>query len=214
MARISGETLRALRRSRDWDVPRMARELRSAAGAEQVPSHASLIRQIRGWESGDHEISERYELLYLKALGIPGTWQDAPQDEGDPVRRHDFLALAGAATAGALTGLLAGDLPGGQLDMRRAPVAESTAASLTAITGAQRKLEATTPARDLAGSAIAHAGTAQRMLARAVDSPQAPEIAAALSEAFGLAAWLHADMTDNGSARACYRLAVQAASRA
>ncbi|MGH3403808.1 MAG: hypothetical protein ACRDRJ_15115 [Streptosporangiaceae bacterium] len=81
MTRVEGSTLRAWRRSRGWDVPRMARELRQAAADEPMPVHDALIRMIRGWERGDHRLSERYQLLYRKAVGIPeppGKPQDPP----------------------------------------------------------------------------------------------------------------------------------------
>ena len=42
-------------------------------------------------------------------------------------------------------------------------------------------------------------------------SPFAPDIAAAVSEAAGFAAWLHADMLDIGTARTYYRLAIDRA---
>jgi hypothetical protein len=212
MPRIDGETLRSWRRSRGWDVPEMARQLRRAAGSGQMPAHDSLIRQIRGWEHGDHEISERYELLYM-TLGASGR-QDVPDDEDEPVRRHDFLTLTGTAAAGLVAGSITGDLGTVRQAAPRGLVDESAVSALTAITGAQRKLEATTPARDLTESTLAHAGTARRMLERAGDASIAAGVAAALSEACGLAAWLHADMADTGSARNCYRLAVQAAHRA
>ncbi len=212
MPRIDSETLRAWRRSCGWDVPELARQLRRAADGEPLPGHDSLVRMIRGWERGDHEISERYELLYLRALGAPRASYGASQDEDEVVRRHDFLALAGATTASIMAGAFAGEWP--RPAARPGPVDEASISALTAITGAQRKLEATTPARDLVESVIAHAGTAHRMLLRADRSPQAAGIAAALSESCGLAAWLHADMADSGTARACYRTAVQAARQA
>ena len=75
---------------------------------------------------------------------------------------------------------------------RRAP-------TLTAITGAQRRLDATTSARELARGVTAHVEMANRMPARAGKTPYAADVAAA-SEAAGFAAWLHADMYDIGSA--------------
>ena len=66
-----GVTLLAWRRSRRWDVPELARQLRRASGKAgvQIAAHDGLIRMIYAWERGDHEISERYELLY-RALGF------------------------------------------------------------------------------------------------------------------------------------------------
>jgi transcriptional regulator with XRE-family HTH domain len=70
MPDINGETLRAWRRSQGWDVPEMARQLRRVAQG-QIADHDGLIRMIRDWERGRHKLTERYELLYAAALGIP-----------------------------------------------------------------------------------------------------------------------------------------------
>ena len=96
----------------------------------------------------------------------------------------------------------------------QAAVDEATAPALTAITGAQRRLDATASARELARGVTAHVDMANRLLARATCTPFAPDIAAAASEAAGFAAWLHADMHDTGTARGYYRMAVDRANRA
>ena len=72
MPAIDGATLRAWRRSRGWDVPEVARRLRRAAreSGQVVAAHGGLVRMIYAWERGDHELSERYELLYATTLGI------------------------------------------------------------------------------------------------------------------------------------------------
>ena len=49
-------------------MPKTARELRRVA-SEPVAAPDALVRMIRGWERGDHELSERYELLYRR-LGL------------------------------------------------------------------------------------------------------------------------------------------------
>jgi hypothetical protein len=75
---IDGGTLREWRRSRGWDVPKTARELRRVA-SEPVAAPDALVRMIRGWERGDHELSERYELLYRR-LGLDGTQAPVSRD--------------------------------------------------------------------------------------------------------------------------------------
>jgi hypothetical protein len=116
MPRIDGETLRAWRRSRGWDVPETARQLRRAAGDEQMPAHDSLIRQIRRWERpGTHELSERYELLYRR-VGLPDAGSRSPVTDapvaalrlyprgqaGEPVRKRTFSGLTGISAIDAL----------------------------------------------------------------------------------------------------------------
>lgn len=70
MPKTSGIILRDWRRSRGWDVPEMARRLRMAAAGAPLPSHNSVVRRIRSLEAAEHEISERYELLYAAALDV------------------------------------------------------------------------------------------------------------------------------------------------
>ncbi len=79
MPGIRGATLREWRRSRGWDVPELARQIRHAAretGAT-IAAPAGLVRMIYAWERGDHELSERYELLY-RALGFKADRTVAP----------------------------------------------------------------------------------------------------------------------------------------
>lgn len=78
LAGINGGTLCEWRRSRGWDVPKTARELRRVA-SEPVAAHDALVRMIRGWERGDHDLSERYELLYRR-LGL----EPAPSRTAEP----------------------------------------------------------------------------------------------------------------------------------
>jgi hypothetical protein len=68
MPQIDGETLRAWRRSRGWDVPETARRLRRAAVDDQMPVHDALVRMIWRWERLGLK-TERYELLY-RVLGL------------------------------------------------------------------------------------------------------------------------------------------------
>jgi hypothetical protein len=72
MPSVDGETLRAWRRSRGWDVPRTAQAIRRAASeaGQPIAAHDAMIRMIYGWERGDHKLSERYELLYAAALDV------------------------------------------------------------------------------------------------------------------------------------------------
>jgi hypothetical protein len=68
MTEVTSQTLRLLRESRGWDVPRMARELRNAARdtGEDVAAHHGLVKMIPQWERGNRAPRERYRLLYLK----------------------------------------------------------------------------------------------------------------------------------------------------
>ncbi len=65
--------LRSERKRRNWDIPRMAQELRNAAEhPHKMPSTASIQRNIERWESGKvKRITERNRILYSRALSIP-----------------------------------------------------------------------------------------------------------------------------------------------
>lgn len=77
MPGIDGVTLRAWRRSRGWDVPALARQMRRAAGDDTLPVHDALVRMIYRWEREGLK-TERYELLY-RALGF-GTGRSSPPE--------------------------------------------------------------------------------------------------------------------------------------
>ena len=112
MPGISGETLRAWRRSRGWDVAKTAQQLRQAAGDAPMPVHDALVRMIYRWERGKHALSERYELLYLKAGFPDSVGNDEPgsqpgslpavDQEDDPMRRRTFVELTGISIVDAL----------------------------------------------------------------------------------------------------------------
>jgi hypothetical protein len=97
LAGINGGTLREWRRSRGWDVPKTARELRHVA-SEPVAAHDALVRMIRGWERGDHDLSERYELLY-RHLGL----DPAPSSTAEPDSVDDASSVTSWVAASNTT---------------------------------------------------------------------------------------------------------------
>ncbi|SEM72513.1 helix-turn-helix domain-containing protein [Nonomuraea pusilla] len=187
------------------DIPVILAEVRRAHGwtqaqlAEAVGYSQSWVSKVlRGRQpltlDQVREMSSRIGVpLHLLRFGVRG--------DDDQTKRRDF------GKAVALTALA------GLAPSRPAEVDEGAVQTLTGITGAQRRLEATTPARDLARGATAHVELARRLLGRAHPG-LAGDVRAALSEAAGFAAWVHADMQDHGSARGYYRLAVESARRA
>jgi transcriptional regulator with XRE-family HTH domain len=198
-----------------WSGPVVARALARCDFAVLMEE----IRREHGWTQAElaeaagysqswvSKVLRRKQALNLdqarelaRRLGIPVHLLRLGEAGGDgPANRRDFgksLALALVAWPGM------------------AEAGENAAPALTMITSAQRRLDATTPARDLARGVAAHVEMANRMLTRARTSRRSEAVAAALSEAAGFAAWLHADMCDLGTARTYYRLAVDAARHA
>jgi hypothetical protein len=102
---IDGGTLREWRRSRGWDVPKTARELRRVA-SEPVAAPDALVRMIRGWERGDHELSERYELLYrrlgMESTRVPSSRQAGSDDAPDDARNVTAWVAATNTTDDAI----------------------------------------------------------------------------------------------------------------
>ncbi|WP_244942889.1 helix-turn-helix domain-containing protein [Streptomyces inhibens] len=139
-------------------------------------------------------------------LGIPpelvGLADGRPHGQlnGDNVYRRKFLGGAvAAAAAPALAGLpAAADETGGR------------AAALRLSTSAYRRLDGSTPSRDLAEPVHAHMRLIQTMT-RDAARERRTLLAAVGSEAASLAAWLSWDMGDFGSARTWYGSAIKAA---
>ena len=182
------------------DFSTLLEEIKRAHGWTQKQL-ASEVGYSQSWVSnvlrGQQALTVDQVREISRKLGVPVhllRFSDTGGD--DPTKRCDF---------GKAMTLAPIPLPA------RSEVDETTAPTLTAITGAQRRLDSTTPARDLARGVAAHVEMANHLLSRARKSPFATDIAAAVSEAAGFAAWLHADMYDIGTARTYYRLAIDRA---
>ncbi|RII07979.1 hypothetical protein DSC45_34250 [Streptomyces sp. YIM 130001] len=128
----------------------------------------------------------------------PGQGQRA--GENDVERRKLFGVAAAAAAAPALA-----VLPHGTVD-----AGTGQAAALRLSTSAYRRLDSTTPSRDLAEVVRAHLRLVQTTTAAAT-GPDRERLAAVGSEASSFAGWLAWDMGDHGSARSWYGSAVKAA---
>jgi transcriptional regulator with XRE-family HTH domain len=136
-------------------------------------------------------------------VGLADSHPQAHAKDGSDVDRRRFLGGAVAvATTPALAALPdAADTTGGQ------------AAALRLSTSAYRRLDGSTPSRDLAESVRAHMRLIQS-ITRDASPEQRPRLAAVGSEAASLAGWLAWDMGDNGSARTWYGAAIKAAKAA
>jgi transcriptional regulator with XRE-family HTH domain len=191
-----------------WSAPAAAGALATC----DIPLLMELVRQARGWTQHDLAAAAGYSQSWVSKvmrgkqpltlhqardvslrLGIPVHLLRFEWEGEGPAKRREFGQAVGLALAGRLS------------------AGEDGASVLVAITRAQRQLDATMRSRELARGAAAHAGMVNRMVSR---DPSAAGVAAALSEAAGLAAWLHADMCDLGTARTYYRLAIDAARQA
>jgi transcriptional regulator with XRE-family HTH domain len=69
-----GPWLRRQREGRGWSRREMARRLIQAgrnAGDKTMPGVKSAYQNVRRWENGEYDVTERYKLYYCAALGIP-----------------------------------------------------------------------------------------------------------------------------------------------
>ncbi|MET8702872.1 helix-turn-helix transcriptional regulator [Kitasatospora sp. NPDC004723] len=121
---------------------------------------------------------------------------------GECVERRQFLGAA-AAIAVAAPALTLVDHP--------VEEAEPQAAALRLATTSYRRLDGSTPSRELAEATHSHLRLIQGLMRTAPTETERSGLAAAASEAASLAAWLAWDMADHGSARAFYGAAIKAA---
>lgn len=126
----------------------------------------------------------------------------AQVDGRDPVERRKLLAGA-VATAAA---------PAFAVPPREHSE-PGQAATLRVATTAFRRMDGSTPSRQLSEVVIAHLRLAQSIAAEATNEEQRVRLAAVGSEAASLAGWLSWDMGDHGSARTWYGSAIKAARR-
>jgi hypothetical protein len=129
---------------------------------------------------------ELYARLYRTTVGT--LW---PPSRIGGMERRRFLQAMAATTGAALLG-----------------GADPSAEAITTVTGGFRRLESTTAAADLG----APVGTHLRFIAGQLDRGGS-QLAAAASEAAGLAAWLAVDQADDVAAGCHYRQAVGYAHR-
>jgi hypothetical protein len=184
--------LRRARTARGWTQQRVADELRDLAwraGHGELGIDANAVsRHERGVIGRPRDpLPELYAHLYESTVAALWPGQVGSEQEVR-VERRKFLQTAVAAGAVAL-------------------VPDDDLASLQAITAGLRRLEATSPAPELQGPALAHL----RLLGRRMD--RGPAYAVAAGEVARLGAWLAWDQHDHAQARALYGRAISLAER-
>jgi hypothetical protein len=176
------------RERRSWTQEHVADELRRLGlehGHGELGIDANAVsRHERGLIAMPRDpYPDLYAALYGTTIGA--LWPII----GDMERRRFLGVLAAAPIAGLLP-------------------ADATADAVTTVTGGFRRLEATTPARDLRGPISAHL----RFIAGQLDRG-GTRLAASASEAAGFTAWLAVDQADEEQARRHYAQALAWAER-
>ncbi|NNG84835.1 helix-turn-helix transcriptional regulator [Streptomyces cacaoi] len=125
---------------------------------------------------------------------------------GDDVERRHFLGgVAAVAAAPALSMAATGQAHAARTGQ---------AATLRVATTAFRRLDGTTPSRQLVDTVLSHLKLTQSIAQTAEGEDERTTLAAVGSEVASLAGWLHWDMGDHGSARTWYGASVKTARRA
>lgn len=190
-----GQVIRLVRRAHGMNQ----RQLGSATGRSQ-----STISRIERGGPGSRDVDTLRQLGGVLSIppGMLGLAEKSSTNSESPVKRRVFLF-------GSVAAMFASTSVSGT-----AFAEDEAAANVHAITMAHRRLEGTTPSRELAEPVSAHLRMAMRLRAKTTDPLSGKAMATAASEAAGLAGWLYWDMHDLGSARRHYRLAVDQAQRA
>ncbi|RBM15869.1 helix-turn-helix domain-containing protein [Streptomyces sp. PT12] len=195
--------------SRRGDYGRIVRDARRDAGVSQRQlGDACGISQSAVSRLENHGVGTYDMTILARAathLHIPrrlvGLADHLPLD--GTVERRNFLASGAAAAAAPLLGSPAHErhFVGGE------PATRRTA------TSAFRRLDGTTPSRQLIEPVLAHLRLTQHLASDTADDEKRSQLAAAGSEVASLAGWLSWDMGDLGSARTWYGSSVAAARR-
>jgi hypothetical protein len=183
---MDGTPLQRHRRVRNWTQDQVADQLRQLGGHELGIDANAVSRHERGIIAMPRP---PYPALYaeLYRTTVAALWPGRMAG----MERRRFLQAMAATTGAALLG-----------------GADPSVAAITAVTGGFRRLESTTAAAELGTPVTAHL----RFIAAQLDHGGS-QLAAAASEAAGLAAWLAVDQADDGAARQQYRQAVGYAER-
>ncbi|MFE7591960.1 helix-turn-helix domain-containing protein, partial [Kitasatospora sp. NPDC057512] len=119
----------------------------------------------------------------------------------ESVERRQFLGAAAAVAVSPALAVVASCVD----------EADHQASSLRLVTTSYRRLDGSTPSRELADAVRSHLRLIQGLISAAPTHAHRIRLAAIASEAASLAAWLAWDTGDNGSARSFYGAAIKAA---
>jgi transcriptional regulator with XRE-family HTH domain len=183
---MEGTPLQRHRRARNWTQEQVADQLRQLGGPELGIDANAVSRHERGIIAMPRP---PYPELYARLYGttVATIW---PGRMTGMERRRFLQAVAATPLAALLSG------------------ADPSAEAIAAVTGGFRRLESTTPAAELDASVTAHLRFIAGQLGHG-----GRKLAAAASEAAGLAAWLAVDQADYAAAVRHYRQAVRYAQR-
>ncbi|MER6569879.1 helix-turn-helix domain-containing protein [Streptomyces sp. NPDC001093] len=189
------------------ELTRKGRQMTQAALGQALGLSQSAVSRLE--KRGSASYSTDVLTAAVAHLQIPpalvgladGRAAQAKARDDDPMHRRTVLGGAVAAMAAPILAAVSDthDTTGGQ------------AAALRLTTSAYRRLDGTTPSRDLADAVEGHIRLIQTITRTANSDADRARLAAAGSEAASFAGWLAWDKADHGSARSWYGGAIKAA---
>ncbi|MEU4986628.1 helix-turn-helix transcriptional regulator [Streptomyces sp. NPDC021969] len=189
------------------ELSRKARQMTQAALGQALGLSQSAVSRLE--KRGSASYSTDVLTAAAAHLQIPpalvgladGRTSQVQTRDDDPMHRRTVLGGAVAAMAAPILAPAPDthDATGGQ------------AAALRLTTSAYRRLDGTTPSRDLAEAVDGHIRLIQTITRSTTSDADRARLAAAGSEAASFAGWLAWDKGDHGSARSWYGGAIKAA---
>lgn len=178
------------------------RQLGEACGLTQ-----SAVSRLESRAAGPYDMAvlakaAAYLNLPPRLVGLADPPMKVRTDGTEQVERREFLTGAAAVVATPAISALTG---------QHQEAESGHAATLRVATTAYRRLDGTTPSRQLAEVVLPHLGLIQSITRDTRDVEARARLAAVGSEAASLAGWLSWDMGDAGSARTWYGSAIRAA---
>ncbi|MFG3016153.1 helix-turn-helix domain-containing protein [Streptomyces cinerochromogenes] len=189
------------------ELARRGRQMTQAALGQALGMSQSAVSRLekRGQASYNTDVlaaAAAHLQIPPQLVGLAdGRTAQVQVRDDDPMHRRTVLGGALAAMAAPVLAAVPDthDTMGGQ------------AAALRLTTSAYRRLDATTPSRDLADAVDGHIRLIQTITRTAAQDADRARLAAVGSEAASFAGWLAWDKGDHGSARSWYGAAVKAA---
>jgi len=238
--RTPNTRLRNCREERGWSQERLATELRRFAVIHEGREAGVTGNMICKWEKGDKKPSLRYQrllrmLFQHSAAELGFVEEEAPRpvpatsvpamagipgavDATSGVERRAFLRIVAAAGGVAAGGVgMADDEPWNRLSAalrRQNVVTPAVVDEMSQRTAGLYGLEERVPAHALMDRVRTHLSGLSQLLETSSRGPVRRDLAVTAGETAALAGWLAFDMHDTPSARAYYRVAVEAAREA
>ncbi|MFC4500545.1 MULTISPECIES: helix-turn-helix domain-containing protein [Streptomyces] len=193
------------------ELTRKAQQMTQTALGQALGLSQSAVSRLERRGHGDYgtNILEAAAAHLAIPLALVGLADGRPQGQVDGADDMYRRTLLGGAVAAAAAPVLSPSAPAGATE-----ATSGQAAALRLSTSAYRRLDGSTPSRDLYDTVESHIRLTQTITRSAGGDADRARLAAVGSEAASFAGWLAWDKGDHGSARSWYGAAIKAAKSA